>query len=87
MPDLNSILHSPQAEKLLDNSTRLERLKDAPETQKIFALLTRSANGDLEQAAEKAAKGDSAQLMAAVRQLMQDPEAVRLVEQIKQNLK
>ena len=70
----------------MKDPSRLEKLRDAPETQKIFDLLSRST-GDLESAAQRAAKGDTAQLAGAIRQLMSDPEGARLLEKMKENLK
>ena len=55
MPSFNSFLKDPQAAKLMGDSTKLEQLKGAPETQKIFAMLNRSTGGNLEQAAGDAA--------------------------------
>ena len=87
MPNLDEILRSPQAGKIMDNSNQLGHLMDAPETQRIFAMLNQNTRGNLEKAAENAAKGDSAQLMSAIKQLMQNPEATRLIEQMKSKLK
>lgn len=87
MPNFDELLRGKQAAKLMGDTARLERLRDAPETQKIFAMLSRSTGGKLEEAAGKAAGGDSAQLVAAIRQLMQDPEGQKLIQQMKQELK
>lgn len=86
MPNLNEFLHTQQAERLI-NSEQLERLKDAPETRKVFELLKQKTGGSLEQAAEEASKGDSTQLVRAIRQLMQNPEAAMLISQMKDKLK
>ena len=69
MPNLDELLKGKEAASLLSDTKKLERLRDAPETQKIFSMLSRSA-GDLEAAAGKAAKGDAAQLTDAIRKLM-----------------
>ena len=82
MPNLDELLKGKEAASLLSDTKKLERLRDAPETQKIFDLLSRSA-GDLEAAAGRAAKGDTAQLTDAIRKLMQDPEGARLVQKMK----
>lgn len=87
MPNFDELLGSKQAAKLMGDAAKLEHLRDAPETQKIFAMLSRNTGGNLEQAAGKAANGDTAQLMSAIKQLMQDPEGQKLIQQIKQNLK
>lgn len=80
MQNIDDLLRSPQA-------ARLEQLKDAPETRKLFSILSKSTDGSLEQAADSAAKGDPAQLMAAIRQMMQDPEAAGLIQKMKEKLK
>lgn len=87
MQHKNDLLHSPQAEKLMGNSAALEQLKDAPETQKIFSKLSKTAGGNLEQAAQHAANGDPSQLMDAIRKLMQDPESAKLIQQMRDRLK
>lgn len=80
MPDYHQSLSAEQTAKL-------EQLRDTPETQKIFAKLAQSTGGNLEQAAANAANGDTAQLVSAIRQLMQDPESAKLIQQMKQKLK
>ena len=86
MPNLDEILRSQQAEKLMDNE-KLGQLMDAPETQKLFTMLNQNTGGNLEQAAGNAANGDTTQLISAIKQLMQNQEATRLVEQMKKKLK
>lgn len=86
MPNLDEVLKSKQAAGLLRDPGRLEKLRDAPETQQIFSMLSRSTGGSLESAAEKAAQGDAAQLTAAIRQLMRDPEGAKLLQKMKDSL-
>lgn len=86
MPNLNEFLQNSQAERLINNE-KLEQLKDAPETRKVFELLKQETGGSLEQAAEDASKGDSTQLVRAIKQLMQNPEAAMLISQMKNKLK
>lgn len=86
MPNFDEILKGKQAAQLMGDTGRLEKLRDAPETQKIFSMLSQRT-GDLESAAQRAAKGDTAQLTAAIRQLMQDPEGARLIQKMKDSLK
>ena len=61
MPNLDELIKGKQAARLLGDKGKLEQLRDAPETRQIFSMLSRST-GDLESAAERAAKGDAAQL-------------------------
>lgn len=85
MPNFDELMKGKQAAQLMGDRSKLEKLRDAPETQQIFSMLSR-ATGDLESAAERAAKGDAAQLTEAIRQLMRDPEGARLIQKMKDNL-
>ena len=85
MPNFEETL-GKEAPNLMKDPAKLEQLRDAPETQKIFSMLSQSA-GDLESAAQRAAKGDAAQLTDAIRQLMRDPEWSKLIQKLKDTLK
>ena len=85
MPNLDELLKGKEAARLLGDKKKLEQLRDAPETQKVFSLLSQSA-GDLEAAADRAAKGDTAQLTDAIRKLMQDPEGAKLLQRMKDSI-
>lgn len=85
MPNFDELLKGKEAGRLMKDPSKLEKLRDAPETQKIFSLLSQST-GDLESAAQRAAKGDTAQLADAIRRLMQDPEGAKLIQKMKDNL-
>lgn len=87
MPNLDEILHTPQAEKIMGDSEKLKHLMAAPETQKIMEMLNRTSGGNLEQAAGDAAKGDTTQLMSAIKHLMENPEATQLIQQMKNKIK
>ena len=86
MPNFDEILKGKQAASLIGDTAKLEKLRDAPETQQIFSMLSKST-GDLEAAADRAAKGDAAQLTDAIRRLMQDPEGAKLIQKMKENFK
>ena len=86
MPNFDELLKGKEATGLMKDPGKLEKLRDAPETQKIFDMLSKST-GDLESAAQRAAKGDAAQLTDAIRQLMRDPEGARLLQKMKDSLK
>ena len=85
MPNLDELIKGKEASRLLGDTKKLERLRDAPETQKVFSMLSQSA-GDLEAAANRAAKGDAAPLTDAIRKLMQDPEGAKLIQKMKDSL-
>ena len=84
MPNFDELFKGKEASRLMKDPSKLEKLRDAPETQKIFSMLSQSA-GDLESAAQRAAKGDTAQLTDAIRKLMQDPEGAKLIQKMKDN--
>ncbi len=86
MPNFQEMLQSEQTSKLLQDQARLERLRDSPETRRLFELLSRSAGGDLEQAANRAAQGDASGLVSAIQRLMRDPEGQKLIQKTKQSL-
>ena len=85
MPKFDELIKGKEASRLLGNTKKLEQLRDAPETQKVFNLLSQST-GDLEAAANRAAKGDTAQLTDAIRKLMQDPEGAKLIQKMRDSL-
>lgn len=87
MPDFNELLHSEQAGKLLHDKTAVETIQKAPQTQKLLSILSESVGGDLEGAADAAAKGDAAKLMGAMTKLLNDPEGKRLVEEISKSIR
>ena len=86
MPNFDELLKGKEAASLMKDPSKLEKLRDAPETQKIFSMLSRNT-GDLESAAQRAAKGDTAQLADAIRNLMHDPEGAKLIQKMKENFK
>ena len=83
MPNFDQFLKSEQTADLLRDTAKLEQLRNAPETQKIFSLLSQHTGGDLEQAAQN----DPDQLISAIRQLMKDPSSARLLQQMKDRMK
>ena len=86
MPNFDELLKGKEAAGLMKDPGKLEKLRDAPETRRIFDLLSRSTE-DLEGAAKRAAQGDAAQLTGAIRQLMNDPEGAKLIQKMKESLK
>lgn len=86
MSNFQEMLQSGQTAQLLQDQEKLERLRNSPETQRLFELLSRGTAGSLEQAADQAAQGDTAALVSAIQRLMRDPEGQRLIEKTKQAL-
>lgn len=87
MPTQNQPSWDDRAAALLKDTDKLRQLKDAPETRRIFAMLEQSTAGSLEQAAAEAVRGETGQLLSAIRQLMRDPEGARLMGQMREKLK
>lgn len=82
MPDFKELLHSKEAAKLMGDKGTVDAIQKAPQTQKLLSMLAQNAGGDLQGAADSAAKGDAAKLMGAMTKLLSDPEGKRLVEEI-----
>ena len=87
MPDLKELLNSRQAAKLMHDKGAVDTIQKAPQTQKLLSMLAKNTGGDLEGAADAAAKGDAAKLMGAMTKLLNDPEGKRLVEEISRSIK
>ena len=87
MPDFKELLNSEQAKRLMNDQATIQKLQNAPESKRLMELLGQQAGGNLEGAADAAAKGSPAQLMGAMQKLLRDPESKKLLEQISQSLK
>ena len=81
-PSLNDVINSPQAADLLKNRQAMENLLRCEETRQLMAMLDQNSDGSLKDAAQSAMKGNTAQLMSLVQGLMNDPNNVRLVEEL-----
>ena len=73
MPNFDELLQGKEASRLMKDPSKLEKLSQS--------------TGDLESAAERAAKGDASQLAGAIRRLMNDPEGVKLIQKMRENMK
>lgn len=69
-----------QMAKLLGNSGTVKQLLQSEDTKRMMQLL--QSRGSVQNAAQAAANGDSAQLMGMMQQLMSTPEGAQLVERI-----
>lgn len=85
--DFNEVLTSPQAANLLKNKQVMENLMKSDEAQRLMELLNQNAGSGLKDAAQSAMKGDTAQLMGLVQNLMKDPKNAKLVEELNNKLK
>lgn len=58
------------------------RLAGTPAGQQLLALLQKNGGDDLKNAMDRAAAGDYTQAKQALSALMQDPEALKLLQQL-----
>ena len=85
--DFTEVLTSPQAANLLKNKQAMENLMKSDEAQRLMELLNQNAGSGLKDAAQSAMKGDTAQLMGLVQNLMKDPKNAKLVEDLNRKIK
>lgn len=85
MPDLNELLKSNQAKKLLNNSKAIQDLKKAPETQRLMELINSQAGDTIEHIVHSASEGDTSQLMNTIQTILKNPESRSLLDQISKN--
>ena len=72
--------HSGPAQALEQNRAAISKLAQSGDAQRLMELLRQ--NGGVEQAAQAAAAGDPAALMAMMDRLMHTPEGAELVDRI-----
>ena len=87
MPDLNELFQNEQVKKMMNDHTTVDRLKNAPESQRLLELLSQQANGSPESMVNAAARGEPQQLMGAIQKLLRDPESQKLLNEISRGLK
>lgn len=86
MPDLNDLLNSEHAKKLIQDQSTVSHLKNAPESQRLLELLAQKTDGNLDQMANAAVQGDPKQLMGAIQELLRDPKSKKLLNEISQSI-
>ncbi len=85
--DLNQVLSSPQADRLLKDKKAMESLMNSGEAQKLMERLNQNAGGGLKDAAQSALNGDAAHLMNLVQGIMNDPKSAKLIEELQKKMK
>lgn len=81
IPDV--LKQEPQAAQLLGDPAGLKALLSSPETQRLMALLNRSAGDGLSSAAQAAAQGKPQALLGILNQVMASQEGSQAVEALK----
>ena len=56
------------------------------EAQRLIAQLTQNSGSDLNHAAQSALKGDTAQLLGLVQDLMKNPQNAKLIEELNKKI-
>ena len=85
--DLNQIMNSPEAAKLLGNKETLDALSKSPDVQKFMQMLQDKSGGSLQAVAEAAMRGDTSKLSQLVNEVSQNPEAAKAINNLNQKLK
>ena len=76
------------AEQLKSNPALLRQLAQSKDGQTLMRMLTQQDQGAaLQKAAQSAARGDTADMVRMVTQLMQSPDGAALVERINKALR
>ena len=76
------------AEQLKRNPALLRQLAQSKDGQTLMRMLTQQDQGaDQQKAAQSAARGDTADMVQMVTQLMQSPDGAALVERINKALR
>jgi len=84
--EIEQIINSPEATKLLKNKDALMALSNSPDVQKFMQLLKEKSGGNLQAVAEAAMKGDPSQLSRLINEVTQNPEAAKAVSNLSRNL-
>lgn len=87
MPDFNELLKNEQIQNMMHDRSTIDRVKQAPESQRILELLTQQANCSPETMIQAATQGHPQQLMDAIQKLLHDPESQKLLDEISHGLK
>lgn len=83
--DMDKLIKSPEAAKLLENKDALMALSKSPEIQQFMKMLSEKSGGNLQGVAEAAMKGDASQLSKLVNEVSKNPEAAKTVSNLSKN--
>lgn len=74
-------------QQALENKKLLERLAGSPDAKALANMLTRGRDqASLQQIAERAAKGDTAQLKALIQSVSSSPDGAQLLQKLGNSL-
>lgn len=80
------ILNNGKTDAILKDQNRLNHIKNAPDTQELFAMLEQKIGGNLKNAAQEASAGNAEQLINAIKSLMNDPRGAKLIQSIRDKM-
>lgn len=83
--EINQIMNSPEALKLLKNKDALMAISQSPEVQKMMQILTEKSGGNLQSAAEAAMQGDPSKLSRLVSEATKNPEVAKTMSNLNKN--
>lgn len=85
-PNLDEMLNSPEATRLLKDKRAILDLAKSPETKRLMDLLNQSGGGKLQEAAQAAMGGDASALMEIMGKALKQPESAQIVEKLNRSL-
>lgn len=83
--DMNQLMNSPEALKLLKNKEALMALSQSKEVQKMMQILTEKSGGNLQSVAEAAMNGDPSKLSSLLNEATQNPEVAKTMSNLNKN--
>ncbi len=82
-PDnMEQLIKSPEAAKLLENKDALMSLSKSPEIQQFMKMLSDKSGGNLQGMAEAAMKGDASQLSKLVNEVSKNPDVAKTMSNL-----
>ncbi len=84
--NLEQLLGSPEAAKLMGNKGALDAITKSPEAQKLMQLLNQTSGGNLQAVTEAAKRGDTSQLGKLLSEVSKNPELSKTVSDLGQKL-
>ena len=69
--------------RLQKNPALAQQILQSADGQRLLQLLMKDGGGSLQSAGEKAARGDTADMVNMIRQVMQSPEGNALIQRIR----
>jgi len=82
----NTRLH-PKAQQLFSSRSAMAQLAESADSKRLCRLLNQSANGQLEQIASQALKGDCSSLLNLIGSVLETEEGAKLAQRLGTRMK